>query len=265
MTVIDSHKSHLWDKVMDNIVIHENLPIRTGANIGWAMRKNNPKLKHAVNKYISNIKQGTLLGNIIYRRYLERTAWLKKALNPKNIKQFNQLSTLFEQYANKYQFDWLMISAQAYQESKFNNRLISHMGAVGIMQVLPKTAKEPYVNIKNFRKLENNIHAGVKYMNFVHQRYFAKPEITKENQMYFSLAAYNAGPANVRKMRKMAVKHGYDPNVWFNNVEIMAQKYVSKEPVRYVANISRYYVIYKQIIQLQKLRKNQKGVKYKLF
>ncbi len=158
-----------------------------------------------------------------------------------------------------------MISAQAYQESKFNNRLVSHMGAVGIMQVLPKTAREPYINIKNFRELENNIHAGVKYMNFVHKRYFLKPEITEENQMYFSLAAYNAGPANVRKMRRMAVKHGYNPNIWFNNVEIMARKYVSKEPVHYVANISRYYVIYKQIAQLQTHREQRNASNYKLF
>lgn len=265
ITVIDSHKSQLWTKIMDNITINKSLPIRTDANIGWAIRKDSPQLKVAVNKYVKKIKQGSFLGNVIYNKYLDNTKWLKNALNPKTVKQFNSLALLFEQYADQYQFDWLMISAQAYQESRFNNRLVSHMGAVGIMQVLPKTAKEPYINIKNFRQLENNIHAGVKYMDFVHKRYFLKPEITKENQMYFSLAAYNAGPANVRKMRRMAVKHGYNPNVWFNNVEIMARKYVSKEPVHYVANISRYYVIYKQIALLQSLREHQNASNYKLF
>ncbi len=265
MTVIDSHKSQLWTKIMDNIVIHEELPIRTDTSIGWAMRKNSPQLKSEVNQYANKIKQGSFLGNVIYNKYLDNTKWLKNALNPNTVKQFNSLALLFEQYADQYEFDWLMISAQAYQESRFNNRLVSHMGAVGIMQVLPKTAKEPYINIKNFRQLEHNIHAGVKYMNFVHKRYFQKPEITKENQMYFSLAAYNAGPANVRKMRRMAVKHGYDPNVWFNNVEIMARKYVSKEPVHYVTNISRYYVIYKQIALLQALREQQNASNYKLF
>ncbi|AAW87355.1 amino-acid abc transporter binding protein [Aliivibrio fischeri ES114] len=265
ITVIDSHKSRLWTQVMKNITIYETLPIRENANIGWAMRKNSPELKTAVNKYIRTIRQGSFLGNVIYKKYLANTKWLKKAVDPETVKQFKSLATLFEQYADKYEFDWLMISAQAYQESKFNNRLVSHMGAVGIMQVLPKTAREPYINIKNFRELENNIHAGVKYMNFVHKRYFLKPEITEENQMYFSLAAYNAGPANVRKMRRMAVKHGYNPNIWFNNVEIMARKYVSKEPVHYVANISRYYVIYKQIAQLQTHREQRNASNYKLF
>ena len=265
ITVIDSHKSQLWTKIMDNIIIHKELPIRIDASIGWAMRKNSPQLKSEVNRYVKKIKQGSFLGNVIYNKYLDNSKWLKKALNPNTVEQFNALAVLFEQYADQYKFDWLMISAQAYQESRFNNRLVSHMGAVGIMQVLPKTAKEPYINIKNFRQLEHNIHAGVKYMSFVHKRYFQKPEITKENQMYFSLAAYNAGPANVRKMRKMAVKHGYDPNVWFNNVEIMARKYVSKEPVHYVTNISRYYVIYKQIALLQALREQQNASNYKLF
>ncbi|AZL86872.1 MULTISPECIES: lytic transglycosylase F [Aliivibrio] len=265
ITVIDSHKSQLWTKVMKNITIYEDLPIRTNANIGWAMRQNSPQLKSAVNKYVRTIRQGSFLGNVIYKKYLDNTKWLKKALNPETVTQFKSLAVLFEQYADKYEFDWLMISAQAYQESKFNNRLVSHMGAVGIMQVLPQTAKEPYINIKKFRQLEHNIHAGVKYMSFVHKRYFLKPEITEENQMYFSLAAYNAGPANVRKMRRMAVKHGYNPNVWFNNVEIMAQKYVSKEPVHYVANISRYYVIYKQIYKLQAHREQQNASNYKLF
>ncbi|MGR6859631.1 transglycosylase SLT domain-containing protein [Aliivibrio salmonicida] len=265
ITVIDSHKSQLWTKIMDNIVIHEDLPIRTNANIGWAMRKDSPQLKSAINQYAKKIKQGSFLGNVIYNKYLDNTKWLKNALNPDTVKQFNHLAVLFEQYAEEYDFDWLMISAQAYQESRFNNHLVSHMGAVGIMQVLPKTAKEPYINIQNFRKLEPNIHAGVKYMSFVHKRYFLKPEITKENQMYFSLAAYNAGPANVRKMRRMAVKHGYNPNIWFNNVEIMARKYVSKEPVHYVKNISRYYVIYKQIALLQSLREQQNASNYKLF
>ena len=264
ITVIDSHKSQLWTKIMDNIVIHKNLPIRTNANIGWAMRKDSPQLKSAINQYAKKIKQGSFLGNVIYNKYLDNTKWLKNALNPDTVKQFNHLAVLFEQYAEKYDFDWLMISAQAYQESRFNNHLVSHMGAVGIMQVLPKTAKEPYINIQNFRKLEPNIHAGVKYMSFVHKRYFLKPEITKENQMYFSLAAYNAGPANVRKMRRMAAKHGYNPNIWFNNVEIMARKYVSKEPVHYVKNISRYYVIYKQIALLQSLREHQNASNYKL-
>lgn len=265
ITVIDSHKSQLWTKIMDNIIIHKELPIRIDASIGWAMRKNSPQLKSEVNRYVKKIKQGSFLGNVIYNKYLDNSKWLKKALNPNTVEQFNALAVLFEQYADQYKFDWLMISAQAYQESRFNNRLVSHMGAVGIMQVLPKTAKEPYINIKNFRQLEHNIHAGVKYMSFVHKRYFQKPEITKENQMYFSLAAYNAGPANVRKMRRMAVKHGYDPNVWFNNVEIMARKYVSKEPVHYVTNISRYYVIYKQIALLQALREQQNASNYKLF
>ena len=78
-------------------------------------------------------------------------------------------------------------------------------------------------------------------MRFIKDRYFSDPEISPDNQLYFTLAAYNAGPAKIRKMRYLAKKHGYDPNVWFKNVEIMTRKYVSREPVTYVTNINRYF------------------------
>lgn len=256
-TIIDSHKADFWLQVMPALLVHRELPIRSGGEIAWSLRKDSPQLKKLVNNYINTIKQGTLLGNIIYNKYLENTGWLKTAISPEKVDRFEQLSPLFNQYANKYQFDWLMISAQAFQESRFDNDSISSKGAVGIMQVLPTTAKEPYVNIPNIYKLENNVHAGVRYLRFIQDRYFTDDTISIENQMYFALAAYNAGPAKIRKIRRLAKKYGYDDTVWFNNVEMMARKYISREPVNYVNNISRYYVIYKQISLLHQMRKER--------
>ncbi|MCG7495295.1 lytic transglycosylase F [Vibrio sp. Of7-15] len=256
-TVIDSHKADFWLKVMPDLLVHRGAPIRSGGEIAWSLRKNSPQLKQLVNDYIHTIKQGTLLGNIIYKKYLKNTSWLKTAISPEKVDRFEQLSPVFNQYANKYQFDWLMISAQAFQESRFDNSSISSKGAVGIMQVLPTTAKEPYVNIPNIYKLENNVHAGVRYLRFILDRYFTDEEISIDNRMYFALAAYNAGPAKIRKMRRLAKEYGYDDKIWFNNVEMMARKYISREPVNYVNNISRYYVIYKQISQLHQMRKER--------
>lgn len=128
------------------------------------------------------------------------------------------------------------------------------------MQVLPSTAKDPNVNIKNIKKLENNVHAGVKYMRFIQDRYFSDEAISHDNQVYLTLAAYNAGPANIRKMRRLAIKHGYNPNVWFRNVEIIARRNIGREPVNYVANINRYYVIYKQLTQLNQIREEQNAM-----
>ncbi|MGF1910470.1 lytic transglycosylase F [Vibrio kasasachensis] len=253
-TILDSHKSELWLNVMDNIQAHKELPIRSQGKIAWAFRKNSPKLKVLVDQYLVEHRTGTLMGNVIYGKYLGNTHWLKKVLDPKNIHKLELISKIFIQYSNEYQFDPLMISAQGYQESGLDQNKVSHRGAVGIMQVLPSTARDPNVNISNIYKIDNNIHAGVKYMRFIKDRYFNDHGISADNQVYFSLAAYNAGPGNIRKMRRIATQQGYDANKWFKNVEIVTRKNIGREPVQYVSNINRYFVIYKQLSELQKTR-----------
>ncbi|HAS62639.1 MAG TPA: lytic transglycosylase F [Vibrio sp.] len=254
MTVLDSHKSELWLNVMDNIQAHKKLPIRTKANIAWALRKNSPKLKELVDQYLKKHRSGTLMGNVIYGKYLDNTRWLKKVLNPNNIRKLKSMSEVFTLYSDQYQFDPLMISAQGYQESGLDQNKVSHRGAVGIMQVLPSTANDPNVNINNIYKLENNVHAGVKYMRFIKDRYFSDQNISADDQVYFSLAAYNAGPGNIRKMRRLATQQGYNPNKWFKNVEIVTRRNIGREPVHYVSNINRYFIIYKQLSELQQSR-----------
>ncbi|GAL04196.1 transglycosylase Slt family [Photobacterium aphoticum] len=93
-----------------------------------------------------------------------------------------------------YDMNWLIIAAQAFQESQFDQSKRSHAGAVGIMQVLPQTAAEPYINIRNIRtSVDNNIHAGVKYMDYIRSHYVADDKTDALNQLYFALASYNAG------------------------------------------------------------------------
>jgi membrane-bound lytic murein transglycosylase MltF len=151
---------------------------------------------------------------------------------------------LFQKYGDMYEMDPIALAAQGYQESQLNHSLVSHRGAVGVMQVLPSTARDKNVAIRQIDKLENNIHAGAKYMAFIKNRYFSSPEITPTDQMLLSLAAYNAGPGNARKMRALAVKMGLDPNQWFGHVEIAAGRLIGRETVQYVANIYKYYLAY---------------------
>lgn len=256
-TILDSHKTELWLKVMENIQIHANIPLREEGQIGWAMRKDSPKLEAFVNQYLKDYRSGTLLGNVIYGKYLGNTQWLKRILNPNHINKLESLTPIFELYSDQYSFDSLMISAQGFQESGLDQSKVSHKGAVGVMQVLPSTAKDPNVNIPDIYQVDNNIHAGVKYMRFIKDRYFSEQNILPEDQVYFALAAYNAGPANIRKMRRLAEKNGYDPNKWFRNVEIMARRNIGREPVHYVSNINRYFIIYKQLNSLKLIRENQ--------
>lgn len=259
-TVIENYRAILWKKIIPNIQYHEEFPLKQDINIAWAVRKNSPQLTNVVNQYITKIKKGSFLGNLIYKKYLNDEKWLAKILQTDNIDKLYELSDIFKHYSSMYNLDWQLTSALAYQESRLDNKAVSHKGAVGIMQVLPSTAKDKHVQIDNIYTLENNIHAGIKYLSFVHKRYFDKPEISADNQLYFSLAAYNAGPAKIRRIRKKAQEQGYDPNVWFNNVELMALKYISKEPVHYVSNISRYYVIYKQIVQLKEQKEQRNAL-----
>ncbi|MUI55269.1 transglycosylase SLT domain-containing protein [Aliivibrio fischeri] len=259
-TVIENYRAILWKKIIPNIQYHEEFPLKQDINIAWAVRKNSPQLTNVVNQYITKIKKGSFLGNLIYKKYLNDEKWLAKILQTDNIDKLYELSDLFKHYSSMYNLDWQLTSALAYQESRLDNKAVSHKGAVGIMQVLPSTAKDKHVQIDNIYTLENNIHAGIKYLSFVHKRYFDKPEISADDQLYFSLAAYNAGPAKIRRIRKKAQEQGYDPNVWFNNVELMALKYISKEPVHYVSNISRYYVIYKQIVQLKEQKEQRNAL-----
>lgn len=245
ITVVDDYVAKLWKKVLPDIRVHEELAVSTENRVGWAVREQNPELLKSLGVFAESIKKGTLLGNMLFNRYYRDTRWIKNPLSESELERLESLVGLFEKYAKRYGFDTWALVGQAYQESGLDNRKKSHRGAVGIMQILPSTAADKNVNIKNVRQLENNIHAATKYLAFLRKRYFSDPAITPENQLAFTWAAYNAGPAKVRKMRAQAGKMGLDPNVWFLNVELAASKLVGRETVRYVAHVYKYYVAYK--------------------
>ncbi len=256
-TIIDSHKLNLWTNLSDSIQVHESIPLRTNADIAWAIRKNSPQLLSKINQYLATAKQGTLLGNVIENRYLESAKWMTKVDNPTDNQERAEMEEIFAFYGDKYEIDWLLLLAQAHQESALDNDRVSHRGAVGIMQIMPKTALDWYVDIEDIYRLENNVHAGTKYLRFIHDRYFDKPEIANNDKVYFSLAAYNAGPAKIRRMRVLAKQQGYDPNKWFNNVEIVAKQNISREPVNYVYNIRKKFIVYKKLDRFQDAREQR--------
>ena len=245
MVVIDSHKGRFWAQIFKDLTLHPEIKLRTEGQIAWAIRKNSPRLKKAVNEYIGTVKQGTLMGNMLFKRYLESTKWVRRALNEEGVKRLRGTIEFFKKYADRYDFDWLMIAAQAYQESGIDHSKRSPTGAIGVMQVLPSTAADPNVNIADIEKLENNIHAGVKYLRFLRDQYFENEPMDKFNKTLFSFAAYNAGPAKINKLREEARQSNLDPNVWFRNVEVVASRRIGREPVQYVSNIYKYYIAYR--------------------
>ena len=258
MIVMDSHKAQFWKQIFDNITVHQDIAVRTGGEIAWAFRKNSPKLKAVVNDFIKGHKKGTMLGNILFKRYLQNTKYVTNSLSEKELKKYNSMVQLFQKYAGKYDFDYLMIGAQAYQESGLDHSKRSHAGAVGVMQVLPTTAADPNIDIANIEKLENNIHAGIKYLRFIIDRYYKDEPMDEINKLLFAFASYNAGPARVKELRKKAVAMGLDPNVWFRNVEIAAAKSIGRETVQYVRNIYKYYITYQMVFKQFEKKQLQK-------
>ena len=194
---------------------------------------------------------------MLFKRYYVDTRWVKNPVTERERKKLERFWPLFEKYGRRYGFDEMALAAQAYQESGLDHNKKSHRGAIGVMQLLPSTARDKNVGIPDISSIENNIHAGAKYLAFLRDRYFSSPEISGDDQLAFTWAAYNAGPAKVRRMRSRATKMGLSPNQWFDNVEYAALQMVGQETVRYVANIYKYYVAY---TLAEELREKKTGV-----
>ena len=169
--------------------------------------------------FIAKNRSGTATGNVILKRYLQNTRWARGATKAEDMRRFNELTGYFKKYATQYDFDWLLLVAQGYQESQLDQSTRSPVGAVGVMQVMPTTAGDKNVAIRDIHLIEPNIHAGVKYMRFLVNQYFDEPGIDRANRHLFAFAAYNAGPNRISRLRKKATAQGLDANKWFNNVE----------------------------------------------
>ncbi len=254
--VVDDAKAGLWEAIFDNISVREDIVFKADNHHAWAMRKNSPLLMKAVNQFLTDHREGTLLGNVLRNRYLRNADLAAQALNEENIANLQRLAPYFEEYGGRYDVDHLLAAAQGYQESRLNQGTVSAAGAVGVMQLLPSTAADPNVGIDDISKEESNIHAGIKYLSFLRERYFSDSEISRLNQTLLALAAYNMGPARVTELRKLAEVEGYDPDRWFGNVEIIAAREVGREPVQYVANIFKYYQSYRLALRHETLHQN---------
>jgi membrane-bound lytic murein transglycosylase MltF len=258
MIVIDSHKAEFWAQIFRKLRLHPDIKLRSGGQIAWAIRKKSPQLKNVINRFIKSHKKGTLKGNILYKRYLQNTKWVRNALTEKEFQRLEDAVEFFKQYSQQYGFDWLMIAAQAYQESGIDQSKRSPAGAVGVMQLLPSTAADPNVNIPQIDVMEHNIHAGVKYLRFLYDRYFKNEPMDALNKMLFAFASYNAGPGRIIKLRQEASESGFDSNIWFRNVEIIAARRIGAETVQYVSNIYKYYIAYRFIVKEFRQKKEEK-------
>lgn len=244
--IVDDYKAKLWAKVFQELRLHTKVAINRGGKFGWMMRKESPLLKAEVNDFARKHRQGSLFGNVLIKRYVDNTRYIRNALKKSERQKFQATVELFRKYATQYDVDHLLMMAQAYQESGLDHSVKSPVGALGIMQIMPSTGED--MKVGDITKLENNVHAGIKYMRFMVDRYFADEPMSRRNKLLFAFASYNAGPNRIARLRREAEAKGLDPNVWFRNVEVVAARRIGSETVRYVTNIHKYYVAYTLLI-----------------
>jgi membrane-bound lytic murein transglycosylase MltF len=245
--VVDDFKAKIWATIFTKLTVREDLAVNSGGSITWAIRKNSPLLRAELNRFVGATKIGTQFGNIMKQRYFTDNAVLKTAFAPKDLARFDSLVATFKRYGRQYKIDPLLLTAQGYQESQLDQTKRSPVGAVGIMQLLLGTARE--VGVANIdRDAEANIHAGAAYMRRLADVYVNDPGINETNRVLMAFAAYNAGPGTLVKCRSLAKHDGFDPNLWFDNVENEIAKTVGAETVIYVGNIYKYYIGYSLLL-----------------
>jgi len=244
-TVADDYIATLWKSIFPGLQIHAQAPIAGKGTIAWAVRKGTPQLLAEANAFLKAHRVGTAFGNVLRSRYLHDPFWARRAMDERGVRRFEELVKLFQRYGEEYRFDHLLILAQAYQESRLDQNCKSAAGALGVMQVLPTTGAS--MKVGDIKRLEPNVHAGVKYLRTVIDKYFSDPAIGDLDRTLLAFAAYNAGPRRIQTLRTKAARRGLDPNVWFGNVEVMASQVIGTETVHYVSNISKYYLAYRMI------------------
>jgi|SaaInlV_200m_DNA_2_1039689.scaffolds.fasta_scaffold04784_4 membrane-bound lytic murein transglycosylase F len=260
VTLADAH-------ILD-IELAKSVPVKSVFTIGEkreqavAIRNQNLQLVTAINEFIKKNKNSEYY-NILYRKYFTSRKSIKRLAKGRieNI-DLNKLSPwdkVTRKYADKYGFDWRLITAQMYQESRFNPKAKSFAGAKGLMQLMPRTAKS--VGVTNIEHPDSNIKGGIKYMDWLRDRFDKKIPISEK--IWFTLAAYNAGHGHVQDAQRLAVQKGWDNKRWFDHTEkamlLLSKKmYSSKarygyvdgaEPVQYVRKIRERFEAYVKLKQ----------------
>jgi len=261
ITLADSHLVNLESTYHANL--NSNLGLAEPVHHGWVVRNEDPELLKAVNQFLKKGYRG-LNFNLIYNKYFvdsrrsrassERT-FASGTISPYDI--------LVKQGAPVYQFDWRLLVSQMYQESRFDPKARSFAGAVGLFQLLPRTAKQLGFDRDDLVIPEKSVQAGIEYLDWTRDRFSETLPI--EERLWFALAAYNAGFGHVRDARRLAKQKNWNPDSWFDNVEraillLSKKEYYSNarfgycrgsETAKYVRDIRNRYQAYVDLAQAQ--------------
>lgn len=242
ITVVDSHLAALWTRVLPNIAT-TNVKIARGGAIAWGFRPQDKALRGAADAFFAKRQKAKPPNDAqLLSQYFQSVRSLSNPLAGDERAKLERLSSYFRNHADTHGFDWMLMAAQGFQESRLDQQARSPVGAIGIMQLMAPTAAE--IGFPDVGEEETNVAAGIAYMARIRDRYFNDPEIEPSQRILFAIAAYNAGPNRIQRLRARARTQGLDPNRWFGNVERVVQQSVGDETVTYVANIYRFFHAY---------------------
>ncbi len=261
-TVADENVAKLNQSFYTNIDV--KTPISFPQKIAWAVRKTSPKLLKVINHWLDSIKTTTEY-YVVYKKYFNDRRLIRTRINSKFYSytggKISQYDDIIKEYAEKLGWDWRLLASLIYQESEFNSNAKSWAGAVGLMQLLPVTAKS-YGAVNPYEP-HQSLAAGYKYLKWL-DKYWSKFIPDKKERIKFVLASYNIGFGHIQDARRLAEKYGANPNIWDNNVEVYLLKksdpkyyndplvkngYCSGiETVEYIREIFNRYSHYKQFI-----------------
>lgn len=216
-TVADNNIAKVNKTYYNNIDI--SVPISFSQRTAWAVRKNEEELILKVDEWFDRCMLDYTYV-YLYHKYFEHKKDIGKGcpiyINSKKISVFD---SLFKKYAKKIDWDWRLLASVAYQESRFNPKARSWVGARGLMQLMPATASRYGADIESLEQPEVSVRVATEYMKRV-ENIFSYIEDKQERQK-FVLASYNAGVGHVRDAMALAEKYGKDPNKW-NDVKTFA-------------------------------------------
>ncbi|AHE97212.1 MltF family protein [Thioalkalivibrio paradoxus] len=242
--------------------ILKQFPVGEPIEHAWAVRLTDQALREALNEFFRVEYRGKIY-NILYRRYFqdERNIRRHQDERVRGVGQLSPWDDLVREHAAPFDFDWRLIIAQMYQESRFDAQARSPYGATGLMQLMPRTAAE--LGVRDLTDPEANVRGGIQYLHNMRER--VSGDLSVADRVWFALAAYNAGLGHVIDARRLAAQKGWDRDRWFDNVEnamllLSQRRYFSQarhgyvrgsEPVAYVDRISARYKAYVQLTEEQ--------------
>jgi membrane-bound lytic murein transglycosylase F len=260
------YKATMVDDQLLDIELAKGLKVRPAFTLeaeiphAIALRKRNPLLKQALDEFVQSIYKSEFY-NVTYKKYFKSGHSVQRLARGRVIDalkgQISPYDKLVRKYASRYGFDWRLVTAQMYQESRFNPRAKSPVGARGLMQLMPRTAKA--MGVENASDPANSIRGGIKYLDWLRDRF--PDDLPISERIWFTLAAYNAGSGHVNSARRLARQLGLDPNRWFGHTEeamlLLSQKEYAKhsrygyvngrEPVNYVRDIRQRFEAYVEL------------------